>query len=589
MVTGRVPFEGDTPFTIGVKHKSEAPRDPKELNSQIPDDLSRLILKCMEKDKEQRYQSAGEVRSELKNIEKGIPTTEKVIPKIKPITSKEITVTFRLKKLLIPAIVVVALVIATVIIWQLLPKKEAVPPPSAKPSIAVLPFADLSPQKDQEYLCDGMTDEIIAKLSRIPGWKVMNRTSVMRYKKTDKDIKDIGQELNVTTILGGSVRKEQDDIRVSTQLINVEDSFLLWSDVYERKFNRVFEIQSDIAEEIAKALKIELSPEEKEGIKKKSTESIEAYDLYLRGRYFWNMRTEEGFQKSIEYFQKAIEKDATFALAYSGIADYFNLMGFFDFLPPKDAFPKAKDAAEKALELDETLAEASTSLAWVNAFYEWDWEGAKRSYKRAIELNPSYAQAHHWYALLLASIGRHNESIAEAKQAQELDPASAAIYLSLGGSFLYARRYDESIDALQKAIELNPNSHIAHFYLTFPYAMKGLHDEAISEAQKALKLSGRIPAMMWALSYAYAASGKQAEAKKLLIEINRLSKKIYISPAGIALVYVGLGEKDKAFEWLEAAYEQRDHWLHQLKVAAWFDSIRQDPRFKEILRKMNLE
>ncbi|MDH5386609.1 MAG: tetratricopeptide repeat protein, partial [Candidatus Aminicenantes bacterium] len=564
-------------------------RNPKELNSQIPDDLSLVILKCMEKDKVKRYQSAGEVRSELKNIEKGIPTTEKVIPKRKPLTSKEITVTFRLKRLLIPAIVAVALVLATVIIWQLLPKKEAIPPPSAKPSIAVLPFADLSPQKDQEYLCDGMTDEIIAKLSRIPGWKVMNRTSAMLYKKTDKDIKNIGQELNVTTILSGSMRKEKDDIRVSAQLINVEDSFLLWSDVYERKFDRVFEIQSDIAEEIAKALKTELSPEEKEGIKKKSTESIEAYDLYLRGRYFWNKRTTEGFQKSLEYFQKAIEKDQTFAPAYTGIADYFNLIGYYDFLPPKDAFPKAKDAAEKALELDETLAEAHTSLAFMKTYYEWDWEGAEKSYIRAIELNPSYATAHIFYAELLATIGRHNESIAEVKRAQELDPASTAIRRALGGAFLFARRYDKAIEEYQNAIEMDPSSFVPHFYLTFPYAMKGLHDEAIAEARKAMKLSGRSPAMMCVLSYAYAISGKQAEAKKLLIEINALSKKIYISPAIIGLIYVGFGEKDEAFEWLEAAYQQRDHWLYQLKVAPWLDSLRQDSRFKEMLRKMNLE
>jgi serine/threonine protein kinase len=302
MVTGQVPFKGDSPFTIGVKHKSETPQNPKEINTDIPEDLSRVILKCLEKDKERRYQSAGDLRSELENIERGIPTAERIVPKRKPITSKEITVTFRLKKLLIPSIVVVALSVAAVIIWQLFPKKGAFPPPSAEPSIAVLPFADLSSQKDQEYLCDGMTDEIIARLSRIPGWKVMNRASVMRYKNTDKDIEVIGQELNVITILGGSVQKEQDDIRVSAQLINVADSFLLWSDAYERKFDRVFEIQSDIAEEIAKALKVELSTEEEAGIKKQPTENLEAYDLYLRGRYLWNMRTTEGLQKSLEYF-----------------------------------------------------------------------------------------------------------------------------------------------------------------------------------------------------------------------------------------------------------------------------------------------
>ncbi|NIM58385.1 MAG: protein kinase [Candidatus Aminicenantes bacterium] len=552
MVTGRVPFEGETPLGIAMKHKSEMPKDPRELNTQIPEDLSRVILRCMEKEKERRYQTAEELLSQLMNIEQGISTVEDTVPDKKP-------------------------------------KTTGIPEMRWKNSIAVLPFADISPQKDQEYFCDGMTDDIITKLSKIQELKVISRTSAMRYKKTDKDIKEIGQELGVASILEGSVQKAGNDIRVNAQLINVEDGFHLWAETYDRELKNVFEIQRDLAENITSALEAKLSTEEKHRLEKKPTEDIEVYNIYLKARNFWNMRTEEGFQKSIEYFQKAIEKDTTYALAYSGIADSFNLMGYFDLLPPKDAFPKAKNAAEKALELDETLAEAHTSLAFIKTFYEWDWEGAKRSYKRAIELNPSYAQAHYWYAILFAAIGRHNESIAEAKQAQELDPASAVTSFTLGGMFLFARRYDESIEEYQNAIELDPNLYIPHWHLTYPYAMKGFHDEAITEAQKALKLSGRSPRMMCVLSYAYAVSGKQAEAKKLLIEINKLSKKIYIPPTFIGSIYLGLGEKDKAFEWLEAAYEQRDHWLYTLKFAPWLDSLRPDPRFKEMLRKINLE
>jgi len=552
MATGRVPFEGETSLGIAMKHKSEMPKNPKELNAQIPEDLNRLILKCMEKEKERRYQTAEELLSQLMNIEQGISTIEETIPEKKP-------------------------------------KTTGIPEMRWKYSIAVLPFADISPQKDQEYFCDGMTDDIITKLTKIQELKVISRTSVMRYKKTDKDIKEIGQELGVASILEGSIQKAGNDIRVNAQLINVDDGFHLWAETYDRELKNVFKIQSDLAENITSALKAKLSTEEKRGLEKKPTEDIEAYNIYLKARNFWNMRTEEGLQKSLEYFQKAIEKDPTYALAYSGIADYFNLIGYYDLLPSKDAFPKARDAANKALELDETLAEAHTSLAWIKTFFEWDWSGAQRSYKRAIELNPSYATAHHWYASLLGSIGRHNESIAEAKRAQELDPASVAISCSLGGIFLFARRYDKSIEELQKAIELDPNFYIPHWYLTYPYAMKGLHDEAIAEAHKALKLSGGSLRMMGVLSYAYAVSGKQAEAKNLIVEINKLSKQTYISPFGMALIYVALGEKDKAFELLETAYEQRDHWLYQLKVVAYLDSLRPDPRFKEMLRKMNLE
>ena len=552
MATGRVPFEGETSLGIAMKHKSEMPKNPKELNAQITEDLNRLILKCMEKEKERRYQTAEELLSQLMNIEQGISTIEETIPEKKP-------------------------------------KTTGIPEMRWKYSIAVLPFADISPQKDQEYFCDGMTDDIITKLTKIQELKVISRTSVMRYKKTDKDIKEIGQELGVASILEGSVQKAGNDIRVNAQLINVDDGFHLWAETYDRELKNVFKIQSDLAENITSALKAKLSTEEKRGLEKKPTEDIEAYNIYLKARNFWNMRTEEGLQKSLEYFQKAIEKDPTYALAYSGIADYFNLIGYYDLLPSKDAFPKARDAANKALELDETLAEAHTSLAWIKTFFEWDWSGAQRSYKRAIELNPSYATAHHWYAALLGTIGRHNESIAEAKRAQELDPASVAISCSLGGMFLFARRYDKSIEELQKAIELDPNFYIPHWYLTYPYAMKGLHDEAIAEAHKALKLSGGSLRMKGVLSYAYAVSGKQAEAKNLIVEINKLSKQTYISPFGMALIYVALGEKDKAFELLETAYEQRDHWLYQLKVVAYLDSLRPDPRFKEMLRKMNLE
>jgi len=460
---------------------------------------------------------------------------------------------------------------------------------SWKYSVAVLPFADISPQKDQAYFCDGMTDDIITKLTKLQDLKVISRTSVMRYKNTDKDIREIGQDLSVNTILEGSVQKSGDYIRVNAQLINVKDGFHLWAETYDRELKNVFEIQSDLAENIAKALKTNLTIEEKQGLNKNPTDDLEAYDIYLVGRHFWNMRTEEGFQKSLELFQKAIKIDPTYALAYTGIADYFNLIGYYDLVPPRDAFPRAKEAAEKAIDLDETLAEAHTSLAMIQMMYEWDWTSAKSSFKRALELSPSYVTAHHWYSVWLGAVGRHDESIAAAKRAQELDPTSPVIRTTLGGMFMFARRYDEEIRELHRAIELDPTSYIPHWYIVYPYALKGLYDEAITHAQKALSLSGMSSRMKGVLGHAYAFGGKKTESIKLLDELMQLSKTKYHSSFGLALICIELNEKDKALDLMEKAYVEHDHWLYQIKVIEYVDKLRSEPRFKALLKKMGLE
>jgi serine/threonine protein kinase/DNA-binding SARP family transcriptional activator len=560
-VTGRVPFEGDTPFTVGVKHKSEMPKDPKELNSQIPEDLSQVILKCLEKEKEQRYQSAGEVRSELKNIENGIPTTKRIVPKRKPITSKEITVTFGLKKLFIPAVVITVLAIIAVVIWQPWSQKETVPIPSDKPSIAVLPFVDLSPQKDQEYFCDGMTDEIIAKLSRFKGWKVIPRTSMMRFKNTDKDIKEIGKELDVATLLEGSIGKESDDIRVNTKLIRIEDSISLWSDTYEKKLESVFAIQSDVAEKIANALQVELSPEEKERLEKKPTENLEAYNLYLRGRYFWNKRTEETMKKSVEYFEEALELDPNYALAYAGLADAYNMLGEYLFLPPLEAFNKAKEAALKSMEIDDTLAEAYVSIGLVKYRFDWDWSGAEKDFKKAIRFNASYATAHHWYGAFLRDMGRFDEALAEYIRALELDPISLPINTSLGRNFQVARQYNQAIEQCKKALEIDSNFPWAHCVLAQAYLQKSMFEEAISEFQKAANLSDWSVEYLSQLAHAYAVSGNRNKALKIIEELNSLEK----------------------------AHKERNADLVELRVEPRFDSLRSDPRFKALLKKMGFE
>jgi serine/threonine protein kinase/tetratricopeptide (TPR) repeat protein len=591
MVTGRVPFEGETPLSIAVKHKSETPQDPKELNSQIPEDLSRLILRCMEKDKEKRFQGADDLLSELIKIEEGIPTTERIIPKRKPITSKEITVTFGLKKILIPALVAIVIVMIGVIIWRLIPKKEAVSLLPSKSSIAVLPFEDLSSQRDQEHFCDGMTDDIIAKLSKLEGLKVISRTSVMRYKNKDKDIKVIGKELGVATVMEGSVRRENNNIRVNAQLINVEDGFDLWAETYDRELINVFDIQSDVAEKIARALKARLSPDEIEGIEKKPTENLEAYSLYLKGRWLWNKRTEEDLNKAIEYFEQAIEEDPDYSLAYVGLADSYLVLPDYSPFPAKKAYQMAKEAALKALEIDSMLAEAYTSLAMVKASAEWDWIGAENDYKRAIELNPGYATAHHWYAFYLTGLGRHDEAIAEIKIAQELDPLSLVISRNLGMFFYYARQYDKAIEAFQRTIDMDPSFSEVHLGLGVAYLQKSMYEEALAEFQKEISQAGiGITTIgITAIGITYAKMGRRDEAQQVLDDLINRSKEEYVLQVGMARLYFALGENDQGFKWLDKAYEELDSGLWNIKVNPLYDSVRSDPRFKAILKKMGLE
>jgi serine/threonine protein kinase/tetratricopeptide (TPR) repeat protein len=578
MVTGRVPFEGETPLGIAMKHKSEAPKDPREINAQIPDDLSKVILRCMEKDKEKRYQSAREVRSELKNIEKGIPTTERVVPKKKPTTSKEITVSFSLKKIFIPTLVFIVLIIAGVIGLKMLPQRQA--------SIAVLPFTDLSQQKDQEYLCDGMTDEIIAKLSRLQGLKVMNMTSVMRYKNSDKDIKEIGRELDVVTILEGRIRKEKDDIRVTAQLINVEDGFQLWTDTYEQRLEGVFTIQSDVAEKIAEALEAKLSPEDKKMLEKKPTEDIEAYNFYLQGRWFWNKRTLKDFQKAIEYFEQAIEKDPDYALAYTGIADSYTLIANYGGFP-KLNYPKAEAAAIKALDIDNKLAEAHVSLAYIKMNYYWDLVGAEEEFKLSIELNPNYGTTHHWYALCLGFMARFSEANKEIKRALELNPFSLAINRDVGFILYLAHKYDQAIEALEKAIEMDPNFSASHRYLGMAYSQKSMHDEALKEFQ----IEQNIRKSAWVdlnVGFIHARMGNIDEAKQILEKFkdeDGILSLHYLT----ALIYFSLGENDHGFDRLEKAYKEREQPMRMLKVDPLFDNVRPDLRFKALLKKIGLE
>jgi len=581
MVTGRVPFEGDTALSIAMRHKGETPKDPKEYNAQIPDDLSQLILKCLEKDKDSRFQNAGEIQSELENIEKGIPTTDRAIPRRKPLTSKEITVTFGLKKLVIPALVVIALVIIGVIIWQFLPKKETVTLISNKPSVAVLPFVDLSPQEDQAYFCDGLADEIINRLTKIENLRVPARTSSFSFKGKEIDIQEIGVKLDVENVLEGSIRRSGNRLRITVQLIKVDDGYPIWSERYERDMEDVFSLQDEISLAIVDKLKIKLLGEEKAELVTRHTQNLEAYNLFLKGRYFWNKRTADDIKKAIDYFEQAIKLDSNYALAYAALADSYGLLPFYTSILPKEAFTKAKSAVMKALDIDETLAEAHSALGFIKMYYDWDWEAAETEFKRAVQTKPGYVTAHHWYAEYLSWMGRHEEAIEEIRRAQELDPLSLLINYIKAYVFFYARQYERAIEQCQKTLELDPNFHMPYATIGRVYLAKGMYEEAIVAFQKSGDKTY--------LGFAYALADKRDEALAILEEMKGQWKRGDIRALPIARVYVSLGEENLALEWLQKSLERREPRMVLLKVDPRFDKLRSNPRFKTLLKKMNLE
>jgi serine/threonine protein kinase/tetratricopeptide (TPR) repeat protein len=590
MATGRVPFEGETALSIAMKHKGEVPKNPKQFNSHIPDDLCGVILKCLEKDKARRYQTASEVQSELEKIEKGIPTTELVVPKPKSITSKEITVKFSLKKLLVPGLVTAALIItAIIVIWRVIPQKAATPAKLAKHSIAVLPFVDSSQAKDYEYLCDGISDTLINALTNIEGLWVPARTSAFFFKGKTQDIREIGQKLGVDNVLEGSVQVAGDNLRVTARISNVKDGRLVWSEIYNRKMADILAIQDDIAKAIVTALKIKLLGEKGAPLVKNYTENLEAYRLYLQGRNFWNKRDEADLRKSIEYFEKAIEIDPNYALAYAGLGDAYSILGNNGFWLPEKAFPKGKAAALKALEIDDKLAEAHTSLAGIMRDYDWDFVNAEKELKLAIELNPGYATSHQWYGELLSHLGRQEEAIREIKIARNLDPLSPRISASVGLFLYFARRYDEALEELNKALEVDPNHSLTHELLGWVYEAMGKYEDAVKCYLRAIELSGGSKDAEADMASCYALMGKREEARKILNNLIEYSKGNFVSSVDMAFVFAVLGEKEQVFAWLEKAFRERDPYLLDLKTYHRFDPVRSDPRYAALLRKIGLE
>jgi len=447
----------------------------------------------------------------------------------------------------------------------------------------------LSADKEQEYFCDGMAEEIINALTQVEGLHVVARTSAFFFRGKEIDIREIGKKLNVETVMEGSVRKAGNRLRITAQLVNVVDGYHLWSERYDREIKDVFAIQDEISLAIVDKLKVKLLKEEKDKLVKRFTDNQEAYNLYLKGRYFWNRRYEGGLQKGIECFQQAINKDPLYALAYAGIADCYILLGYFGWLPPKEAYPRARVAAKKALEIDDTLAEAHTSMGWIRTFYDWDWAAAEDEFKRALDLSPNYATGHEWYGVSLAPMRRFDEGTVSLKRALELDPLSLMINSVYGLGLYWERRYNEALDQYHKTVEMDPNFSLVYLFLGWAYSAKAMWEEAIVASTKFVTLSQGSPFGVGTLGSVYGMSGQRYEALKMLDRLNELSQERYVSSFYRAIIYMGLGEKDQAFEYLEKAYLERESWMATLGTFPLLDSLRSDPRVTALLKKMGLE
>jgi serine/threonine-protein kinase len=589
MVTGRVPFVGETPLGIIMKHKSEPPQDPQEVNPQVPRDLSRMILKCLEKDKDKRYQSAESLHSELEKMEEGIPSGERTSPQKKPFTSREITVNLRIQRLVIAAAVAAGLIILGIVfIRYVVPARDVTPVGSNRRSIAVLPFEDLSPAKNHEYLCDGMAETLISSLSRVAGLRVPARSSAFSFKGKGFDPRQMGRQLGVETLLEASVQVVGDRLRITPRIIRVSDGSTLWSDLYDRQMADVFAIQDEIAREVVRALQLQFLKEQGNRPVESYTDNLQAYTLYLQGRYLWNKRTPADIRKAADHFNRAIALDPDYALAYVGLADCYVVLPHYEGLKTGDVLPKARDAAIKALKIDDGLAEAHTSLGAIFKD-EWDWVNAEKEFKRAIELNANYATAHHWYAILLDCQGRLEEAKSEIQKAIELDPLSLAINVCFGDQSYLRRDYDQAIRKHRKTLELDQDFAIGRLRLAECYLQKGMFEEAIAEFQKVRSRSGDIPFALGDLGNAYGQKGEESRAIETLKDLERLSNQGFSVNFEIALVHFGLGHEERTFERLERAEEENDRGMHWLKVDPRWDRIRHDPRYKSIIRSMNLE
>ena len=543
MATGQQAFTGSTSAVIFTAILTKTPTSPVSLNPEIPAELERIINKALERDRKLRCQSASELRTDLQRLKRDRDSGRKAT--------------------------------------------QAVPEPARIKSLAVLPFANLSADKENEYFSDGLAEEIINALTRLPGLRVIARTSSFSFRGKEVDVREIGAKLNVESILEGSVRKAGNRIRVTAQLVSAADGSHHWSERYDREMTDVFAIQDEICQAIVDKLRVELVAGRP--LVKRYTENVEAYNLYLKARnQLWKW-TPEGFGKGREYYEQAIAVDPNYALAWFGLAEFYYLLGNFGFMPPKAANAHSSQAALKALELDDMLSEAHAMMGVLRAS-EFDWKGAEGEFGRALKLDPKSEDVWKWYDYYyLVPMRRLVEAVAASRRAVDQDPLSPFLQWRLSWRYYLTRQWDRAIEQCRYILELDPNYYPGHLSLGVSYVHTGKPDDAIRAFESCAQLSGRIPVCLGVLGWAYAWAGRIGQAQKLLEELQDLAKKAYVSAWSFGFIYAGLGEIDTCFDWFEKAVEERDPMIFHIHVDPTYDSLRSHPRYAALLRKMNLE
>ncbi len=584
MTTGRLPFSGATASETIVQIVRDPPETISSLVPEVPAELERIIRKCLEKDPERRYQTARELLVDVKNLKRDLEQSgQALIPSAARPAS-------RVRRFAFPGLAAAALLTLLVAVYLVgwrkwLPWTAA---PGRIESLAVLPLANLSGDPAQEYFADGMTDALIADLAQIRALRVISRTSVMQFKGTRKSLPEIAQQLRVDAVVEGSVLRSGQRVRIAAKLIRPAGETQLWASTYERDLGDILTLQNELARTIAGEIQVRVTVEEQGRLARARSVHPQAFDAYLKGWYFWSQFTEETFRKGIEQFEEAIRLDPGYAAAYAGLAEGWQALNYIGAAPYEEARPKALEAASKALQLDDQLAEAHAVISVIRAM-EWDWPAAEKEFRRAIELNPGFVQAHLFATTQLRHLGRREESIAEAKRALELDPLALLSNGGLSDAYLSARQYDSTIQQCRRTLDLYPNHSESHYEMGWAYVYKQMYQEGIAEIEKSIQLDGDDPNLSPDLAYIYALQGKKGETLKILDRLLELSKQVPVSPGHMGLIYVSLGKKDEALTWLEKAYEQHSPMMPWLKVDPRFDPLREEPRFRELLRRVGLQ
>lgn len=610
MVTGQRAFTGDNALDVigAILHKEPTPL--RQLSPELPNEIERIINKTLRKDPDARYQTAGDLLTDLKDAKQDLEFRDKLERSVAPqsqeqktqtiippstdaprevqssTSSLEYAVTQAKSHKLAAGIVALVLLglISTAGYFAFVSKGGST---SQISSIAVMPFANESGNADVEYLSDGMTETLIKSLSNLSNLDVKPRSAVFRYKNKDTDIQTIGNELNVQAILNGRVAQRGDQLTLSLELVDVRKNSVLWTEQYQRKQSDLVSLQSEIAKDVSTKLKAKLSGAEETTVAKTATSDPEAYQAYLKGRYYWNRRTAENVKKAIEQFKSATDRDPNYALAFVGLAECYAVLNEYAGTPTSETIPLSRIYAERALAIDGQLAEPHATLGIINEFL-WQWDESEKEFKRAIELNPNYPTAYHWYSILLKGLGRNEEAAAAIKRAQELDPLSSVIAVNVSRMYQLQNNHDASIENSLKLIELDPNFGPAYQYLGLSYVKRGRNPEAIAAAKKAADLSNRAGITLGDLGYVYAVVGKQTEAIETIKELEQKYSRKEAIGAYIAATYAGLGDKDKAFEWLEKDFQARNGKLPEIRWQFQFESLRDDSRYKDLLKRMGL-